>query len=194
MRPIALAAALLALPSAAAAFSYSEAVDGDLSGNRRSPTSLTAAPGSNLLTVQAIQNDLDYVRVAVPAGSVLGSILLVSFTSTDDLAFIAVQAAILFTEPPIGTDVSRLLGWTHFGVGPAAGGATPGTDILDDLGRGAGAIGFMPPLASGTYTFWMQQTQLAPSSWTLDFQVVPEPATALLLGLGLAAMPRIRRS
>ena len=67
-----------------------------------------------------------------------------------------------------------------------------GTDILDDLGEGDGAIGFTPPLGPGTYSFWLQQVNDPFTAYGLDFVVVPEPASAALLALGLTALAGLR--
>ena len=74
-----------------------------------------------------------------------------------------------------------LLGWTHFGA------ALVGTDILDNYGQGAGAIGFAPPLLAGNYTVELQDTGgTVPAS--LTFNVVPEPSELVLCAMGLAAL------
>ena len=67
-----------------------------------------------------------------------------------------------------------------------------GTDILDDLGNGSGAIGFTPPLPSGDYSFWIQQTADLQVDYSLQFNVsgsaVPVPAALYLFGSGLLAL------
>lgn len=193
VRNLVLALALVGLPSAASAFSYDEGVDGDLSGDRLAPTALVASLGSNPLSATSVLGDLEYVLVAIPSSYQLGSILLTAFASADDVGFAAVQVGSTFTVTPAGATPGDLYGYAHFGTGPLAGGATPGNDMLDDLGAGAGAIGFLPPLGSGNYTFWLQQTQAQPISYTMDFLVIPERATLLLVVGGLAAIASTRR-
>ena len=68
-----------------------------------------------------------------------------------------------------------------------------GTNILDDMGVGSGAIGFIPPLGAGTYSFWLQQTGGAVIGYGLDFVVVPEPTAAGLLSLGLLGLAFVGR-
>jgi hypothetical protein len=193
MRSFWLTCLLAALPTAAGAFSYSEGVNGDLSGDRLNPTALVAAFGSNTLGASTVQGDLEYVRITLPAGLVLDSLVLTAVTSTDDVAFIAVQSGTTFTVTPGTATPGDLLGYTHFGSGTLAGGATVGNDMLDDIGIGAGSIGFTPPLVGSDFTFWIQQTQPIAFAYTLDFVAVPEPGSFALLGLGVTALAWARR-
>ncbi len=144
---------------------YDEAVDGDISGDRNAPTMLELEEGVNSLTATSVAGDIEYVTLTVPSGLQLDSVDVASYASdTDDIAFAAVQTGTIFTEPPTQTDVENLLGYSHFGA------IDVGTDILDDLANGQGAIGFDSPLPSGDYTFWLQQTGDT-STYSLDFNV-----------------------
>ena len=69
-----------------------------------------------------------------------------------------------------------------------------GTDILDDMGAAPGTIGFTPPLGSGPYTYWIQNTGDF-CTYQLNYVVapVPEPATFIALALGAAVLARRRR-
>src|SRR5512139_795852 len=98
--------ALLA-PNLALALSYDEAVSGDLSGDRTAPTSFTLGSGVNSLSGSTAQGDLDYVTIFAPGPIV--SLVLGSYASTNDVAFIGLQSGTTFTEPNVGADPSHLL-------------------------------------------------------------------------------------
>ena len=146
---------LFAVAPSQAATVWNEATNGDISNNRLAPTSVTLAAGSNDVIGSVVGNpsDIDYLTINVPTGDELSQIILESFTSTDQKGFIGIQSGTTFTQPPTGTDVTQLLGYTHFG--PGAGNV--GADILPSMGTGAGSQGFTAPLAAGPYTFWIQQ-------------------------------------
>jgi hypothetical protein len=174
---------LALLPSLAWATSYDESVNGDLSGDRAHPTSINLTTGSNLITATSMSGDVEYITITLPAGQRLSAIVVKSNTSTS-LSFIGVQAGATFTEPPSGTNVAHLLGYSHFGVGNA----TIGQDILPMMGTAAGAIDFSPPLTAPPYTFWSQETSSAPSTYTLDFQVTAPPANVPLSPVAMGAL------
>lgn len=190
LRPPTLAQSVLALAALAASARavpagvvHDESLHGDLSGNRLEPTQLTLSVGDNLLIATSVSGDREYVTLTVPAGGMLSQILLDDYVSFDRTAFIGMQAGSTFTEPTSGTNVANLLGWTHFGDAFFH----VGTDILDDIAAGAGARGFTPPLPSGPYTFWIQQTGAAPTSYRLNVVVVDAPESSVLLLCSLAA-------
>ncbi len=155
-------------------------------------------PEPEVAAAAAAAVDVDYLAVTVPDGHQIEAIIVdaytfdtapvanrqvvaTSFDNTaldntvlDDTAFIAVQSGSIFTEPPTGTDVSNLLGYSHFG--PSLGHV--GTDILDDIAAGEGAIGFVGTLQESQYTFWMQQTGPTPTTYTLNFVVSALTPTA----------------
>ena len=184
--------------------------DGDLSGlasepNRfgNSPLSIGYSIGSNTILGSTIAGDYDILNFTVGSGELLTAINVVSYVSTDDRAFLAVQSGSRWQNGLGGGanfTVGTLLGYAHFGTHVDA--AQAGTDILDNLGAGAGAIGFSGPLGPGTYTFLIQQTGAAVVNYGLDFQLtaVPEPseyaamAGALLGGFGLWRRIRSRKA
>ncbi len=187
LRTIALAGLVAAAfaHSATAASIWDESVNGDLSSDPGAPTVLALALGTNSIT-GTTQSDMDFFTVTVPDGASFAQLLLTSFESTDDLAFLAIESGTVITD--LGSP-ANLLGWLH----PSA--ALVGADIFDDLALGAGALGFTAPLGPGTYTLWMQQTGPEPVAYGIDLVVVavPEPPVGALFVLGLGALAIARR-
>ena len=165
------------LPQPARAAMWIESTNGDLSGNRQSPSALNLTFGSNTVTATVGSGDVDYLRVNVPAGTRLQSLFLRSYSGNDGVAFIGLQQGTTFTESPSTAGPEDMLGYTHFGT--FAGNV--GEDLLPQMATAFGAQGFTPPLTGSSYTFWIQQ--LGPSvGFTLDAVVTPEPGSAVLLG------------
>ena len=179
----------LALASASQAASFDEGLDGDLSDDRFAPTGLLLDPGANVVTAtqQGVPRDIDYLTVSVPVGQVLAAIVLDDYVAgPGNQAFLGLQEGTVFTVDPGLPIVGELLGGIVYGEGNV------GTDILPEIGVLGGAIGFSGPLASGDYTFWLNQTGPV-STATLSLILVPEPAAASLLGLGLLGIALARR-
>jgi hypothetical protein len=175
---------VLSLPVATAtAATYAEASNGDLSGNRAAPTQFALASGSNTLTATTQGGDLDVVRIDVPAGNTLSQLFVRSFTQAgfDSTAFLGLQSGPTFTVDPNIAGASELLGYAH--ISPAF----VNFDILPGMGNAFDAIGYTPPLAAGPYSIFLQQLG-TPVTYSLEFVVrpVPEPATIVLGGVGLA--------
>ena len=174
---------------------YSEAIDGDLSNLAAAPTPLVLDLGANTVsgsTSIGASGDFDFFTITVPINLELSTLFLDSF-SAGNLSFMGVQSGTSWTEGTGGgINPANLLGWTHFGTGNS----TVGTDLLDDLGAGAGAMGFTPPLPSGDYTFLVQDTGSVPVAYGFTFNVVPEPsAPAALIGALIAlAFVRSKRA
>lgn len=167
---------------------HDESVNGDLSGDRLNPASFVLTVGTNSILATSLQGDIEYVHFSLPAGLSLTQVIPVNYVSSDGTAFIGVQAGTQFTEPPATANVANILGYTHFGTGPG----NVGQNILPDIGTGAGAIGFTPPLTGSDYTFWIQQTSSSnPTTYQFDFVVVPEPAA--MMGLVPLALLLQRR-
>ena len=182
---------LLAIAPLAQAVLYDEGVSGDLSGNRLTPTFLTATIGSNeIVGSMNRQIDIEYFTLVVQPGQQLNSLLVEELQSADLRSFIGVQNGTQFTVTASAAQPSDLLGYTHFGVAEG----NIGTDILDNLGAGFGATGFTGSLQAGSYTFWLQDVDGA-AGYRLDFQVaaVPEPGEYAMMLAGLVVVASIGR-
>jgi hypothetical protein len=171
---------------------YDEALSGDLSNNRASPTALTFASGANDVfgttgTTGGVA-DRDYFSFTIPTGSTLASLtVLTSVLSAGGAAFMGIQAGDQVTVDPAAPSPAALLGYTL--VSPV----DVGTNILLDMGTAPGAIGFST-IGAGQYSFWVQDTNVAPSVYGLRFQVaVPEPASLALLATGMVGLALVRR-
>jgi hypothetical protein len=201
-RSIACLASVLGLlvPATAFAANYSEVSNGDLSGDRLAPTAFTLDPGPNLISATSVSGDVEYFTVTVPAGRTLSVIRLTDYVGLDGTSFIGVQAGATFTVPASPPpNPNTLLGYTHFGPSTLA---PVGDNVLDNIGTGAGAQGFVPPLGPGQYTFWAQQTGSNAASYTFAFTLSPSPgvpvppafAALLALGLGGVGLFGVRRA
>jgi hypothetical protein len=153
-----------------AATIWNEGSQGDLSGNRLSPTSGPLALGNNDLFGQTQGGDLDYITFALPAGQQLTGIFLRSYQSNDSVAFVAMQTGSTFTESDSNPNPANMRGYSHFGSGNL------GSNMLPSLGGTAAG--------PNSYTLWLQQLG-APTSYRMDFVVVPEPTTFVLTAAGL---------
>jgi hypothetical protein len=197
-----LIASLGLLSGAACAMSLNETSAGDFSGDRLAPTRFVldyaaGTPGHNVLsgrTGRGAQGvDRDYLQVVVPHGYRWTQLRVgqQTFSGGANGAFIGLaRGATMPLEPNVQSAVG-LLGWRHYAP------ADRGTDILDDMSRPAnGSSGFSGALPAGDYTLWIQE--LAPGEFDYRFNLllspVPEPATALMLLAGLAALRRRART
>jgi hypothetical protein len=160
-------ATAMVVPRSANATDYTEIGSGDLSGNRLAPTSWNLSAGINRLIASTSPGDQEYVRINLPTGHRLSSIVLQIYTMSD-MMFIGVQQGTTFTVEPAQATAGDMFGYAHFGT--EAGNV--GADILDDMGQAAGAIGFIPPLVSGSYTFWLQQGTPGITTYQLNFGVL----------------------
>jgi hypothetical protein len=180
----------LLISSGALAAPYNESTNGDLSNNHLAPTVINLDPGPNQISgTMGTQGglDRDFFRIAVPPGFRLSAVRLVAYNnpSPTSPSFIGVQAGQTFTDP-LPTTPGPMLGYHHF-MTPSV-----GTDILDDIGLGAGAMGFTPPLTSNYYTFWVQETGNPVLNYTFSFELTsvgpaPVPVLPAAFGLVLAA-------
>ncbi len=157
-----------------AAPTYVESIHGDLSDNRLAPTALTLAEGANDIAgtngpsgVPDVP-DLDYVAITVPAGLQISALIVVDSDVGGAVSFIGLQQGPVVTVPYDNPSPAPLLGWAHYGT------ADEGQDILPAIADGPGAIGFVPPLPSGTYTLWIMEIDTAfPHHY--EFRIVLTP-------------------
>ena len=165
----------LPLAAARSATVWSESTNGDLSNNQSAPSAVTLASGVNSVIGTNGGGDLqDWLRIAVPAGLQLSSMVLKTYQSSDVQAFTGVQAGTAFVGDP-ESQPSAYLGYAHYGTG-ATNGSLPatnlvGTDLLPIMGNTTiafGSHGFTPPLSSGNYVFLFQQMG-ASTSYQFDF-------------------------
>lgn len=179
---------------AGAAIIWDEASQGDFSGDRLNPTPLNLSAGVNSILATTTPGDLEYVRINLPAGGSLTGLVLQSFVSDDDVAFIGMQSGTTFTFAPADarSHIADLLAWTHFG--PNAFQDPIPVDILPTMGQNADTP-VSPPFSDPSYTFWIQQTG-GTTSYQFDFIVsVPEPASWLMFSMaGVAVSLFYRRA
>lgn len=188
-------AAMGLLHGAQASTAWDESVSGDFANVGTSPTPISLGLGSNLISGSTGRTagivDRDYFTFTLPVGWQLDTITVMPGTVSigpSTISFIAVEAGTQVLTNPTGGSAAQLLGWWHYGPNDI------GSDILGVIGLGPGAIGFSGSLPAGSYSFWIQETATGSAPYVLDFGVsaVPEPASALLLLGGLAAL-RLRR-
>jgi hypothetical protein len=202
-----LAAVIFGLADVAHAdvIAWDEAVNGEFSHDGLAPTPVTFISGrSEILGTDGKPNaatdpvNPDYFTFTVPAGSALTAItVLPGTTSTGPLgiSFIGIEAGNQVTLGPTPSDAMGLLGWRHFSP------ADIGTDILGEIGDPMppmGATGFTPPLGSGDYAVWIQETGVCGPSlcnYGFDFTLaeIPEPASGAIVLTGLALLAALRR-
>jgi len=122
----------------------------DYSDFAASPTLTSFIPEGNryVLTltnsVAGADDRADYVGFTVPQGQWLTTFELVSYASSDSIAFLALQTGTSVTGT--AQNAAPLKGYTHFG--PGASGAAVGANLINKLGG---------PLEAGDYSVWIQQ-------------------------------------
>lgn len=186
------------LATAAMAMQPAHAIDiaegTDYSDLRGAPSVFVLDPGSNTLSGRTGTRgdgsvDRDYIALVVPQAYQLDALVLRPGTSVGGAyTFVGVQAGSQMTVDPAANSPAGLLGWAHFGSGDV------GRDLLPNMAAGSGAVGFSGPLASGTYTFWVQDFADATYDFGLVVSAVPEASglATLLAGLGVLGIFRRR--
>jgi hypothetical protein len=167
-----LAIGVFGATTAHAATVWDEAQNGDLSGNGLAPTTLTVAPGSNVVNGTTGDHgqgvDRDYFKFTVPTGSTVTAIKLLPNTSVSGgVSFIGIQPGPQLTVTPSGGGASVLIAQGHYGNDQI------NTDLLPQIRLASTPI----PLPSGTYSVWVQDTG-GPADYGLDFVLSSPPIAA----------------
>ncbi|MFM7375924.1 MAG: PEP-CTERM sorting domain-containing protein [Chthoniobacterales bacterium] len=164
------------VPRSAALVIWDENLNGPLSTNAASPTSLNLALGTNSIISRIGGANRDYFTFSLAPTQTLVAFRLSSYVSTDAVSWIALQNGPAWTA---GDNTALMLAHQHFGT------ANLGNNLL--------GVSTNTPLAAGTYTVRAQQIG-ATTDYQLELTVVPEPSTyALLLMTGAGALWWARR-
>ena len=134
---------------------WDEASDGDLSDdgmNPSGPFELSLNGNTFIANQTGNPRDVDFFTFTIPDGMELSELIVSDYDGTDDVAFIGIDSGTTTDVDFMNPDSGDLLGGTTYGT------ASIGNDILVAMGNLGGAEGFTPPLASGTYTIWLNQT------------------------------------
>jgi len=179
---------------------YSEAVNGDLSDNGLTPTTLLLQAGKNTVSGNfgksqtSNAQDLDYLSIVVPPGYALTRLTLLGLNQGGANSFLGVQSGPQLTMPPTSRDPTPLLGYMHIYT------SMQGVNLLGPFGLLGNTGGV---LNSGSYTFWINETDTSTSNWSYAFEFEVTPVSApvpvlpawgiFLLGL-LLLFPALRGS
>lgn len=188
VRGFVLLAGLIANSGGANAVSvWDETVNGDLSSDPLTPTTINFAAGDNEISgsVQASGDTRDYFTFTLLAGQQLVGIELLNYTDLNTLGpgnrgFHAINAGATSFIPGGGT-AGNFLGGDHLDA--------TDVDLLSNLAAATLAgTGFSSPLGAGTYTYLVQQTGPQLTGYEINFQVVPLPAMWPLFAAAFAVI------
>jgi hypothetical protein len=184
---VAVALSCVASP-AFATLVWNEALNGDFSNNRLSPTVLAFTAGQNDIVGTTGDTgggvDRDYFSFTIGSGMTLVGMTLLDNTSVaGGGSFLAMQAGPQVTTTETGGNIGALLTYGHYDI------ALVGTNLIDYwLGLAA--------LPAGTYSVWVQETG-GTVDYGLRFDVatapVPLPAGLPLLLTGLSGLVALTR-
>ena len=182
---------LAGVTCAAAVVVYDESgPEGDFSDDYLNPTSVILGVGENLISGSVRGNplDRDLFTLMVPEGMSLGAIHIINFSGAlEALSFMGAQPGEVLSDSPerfiqAGQDPTISVGPINYVLFGAADAATD-RDVMPQLIVGAPMNG-QTPLPAGKYAFWINETR-ALTSYTINFEVIPEPSASALLILGL---------
>ena len=171
----------------AAVLMYDESVSGDLSGDYQAPSILTITNGENILTGSvgnngntgghpdfSPNNDGDYFTFSMADGLRIESIRVVSYTSNKSVgngSFFGYKAGV--SSFP-GQNFSDIDGYALF--------SDTRNDLLSDPPNTSINANSLP---SGDYALWIEEINDTVVNYSLSFNVVPEPSTAVFSSLGI---------
>jgi hypothetical protein len=177
-------------PHVASALDYDESQQGDFSESPDAPLQILLTEGSNRVVgiVDGATDVRDYLTFTIEDGQQLLAIDLVRYQDAT-LAFVPGNRGFhaiadgSTSYVPDSTTASLFMGGAH--LDPLI-----GDDLLAVLATAPLAgTGFDVPLGPGTYTYHVQQTSPSPTLYEVDFILaVPEPSSALLIGVGLTIL------
>lgn len=181
-----LAAAALAVPAQATVI-HDESVDGDLSGAFTAPDTITVTSGINTIIGQVGNNgnggatdgsDGDYFEFTLNPGQSISSFTVDSYVSSGSFG---TGSFLAYSDEGIAVQSSDFIdGFVLFNSSSG--------NVLSGLSPDTGGV-----LNPGTHTFWVQETAAVTIDYQFSFNVVPEPSSLALIGLGAIAATRRRR-
>jgi hypothetical protein len=203
---------VLLVTAVAKATIYREAISGDLSDDKATPTALTLTPGFNSVsgTVAGFPefggtDPQDWVSFTIPAGYVMISYVNAKYVAGDGQGFTGFQSGSSFSGDEFLA--GSYTGYAHFGtaaqnpdMNPTSS-STVGVNLLPlmaDPSFAPGTTNPTFPLAAGTYTFLIQQGDPTTTHYQFNMTVrpvaAPEPGSTLcLLAMGTLATLSLRR-
>lgn len=182
----------LSISTSEAALTYIESVSGDLSGNGTAPSVLAFTTGLNQVSgtmgATAGPVDVDIFSFVVGSGQSVTSIKLSSFVPVGTVvtgSFFALDdAATIDTGNGTNHAANRLVN--------ASSGEFLSASVLFGTKFSGGASALGGPLGPGTYTVFFRETSTA-VGYTLDFTMIPEPSSGILIMSAIGGMGFRRR-
>jgi hypothetical protein len=205
------ATAVLLTTGVARATIYKEAVSGDLSDDKSTPTALTLTPGFNSVsgTVAGFPPDgtdpQDWVSFTIPAGYMMISYVNARFVAGDGQGFTGFQSGSSFSGDEFVE--ASYTGYAHFGTAANNPDSNPTTSstvgvnllpLMADPSFAPGTTNPTFPLPAGTYTFLIQQGDPTLTHYQFNMTVrpvaAPDPGSSLcLLTIGSFVLLALRR-